>query len=339
MFSSSRFTPPHAMRTGLDHLPERKRRELHRLVELILESTREARATRKPVRVGAFSANASELKDPQLIILFGSHARGDWVDEKFAQDGITYTYRSDFDILIITPTAELARYLGVWKRVIERAGQPLAASHDTRSDDTREVGEGPTPVTIIDHPLSFVNQKVREHHHFFCDVLREGIVLHSAGDYKLAEPPELDPKERQQFAQKSYDKWVGLADDCFMACEYMLGQDRLNYAAFNLHQAAEHLYGAILLVFDGYKPRTHRLDELNRRAASADTEFLYVFPLQTDDEQRRFQLLCAAYVDARYEDTYTITREDLEYLAERVRHLRLLTEHACTRKIRKYVSA
>ncbi len=325
------------MPTSLDHLPEKKQQELRRLVGLILESTRKARATRKPVRLGAFSANASDLKDPQLIILFGSHARGDWVDDKYVEDGITYTYRSDFDILIITPTAELARHLGVWNDVVTRADTPLEGSGDVRRDYCWEIGEGPTPVTIIDHPLSYVNQKIREHHYFFCDVLREGIVLHSAGDYKLAEPPELDPEQRRQFAQEAYDKWVELGDNFFDDYEANMGRKRYKQAAFMLHQAVEHLYGAILLVFDGYKPKTHKIQELDRRAAAADTEFLYVFPKQTDEEKRRFKLLCDPYVDARYDSSYTITREDLLYLAERAQHLRLLTEHACQRKIRSFV--
>jgi len=179
-------------------------------------SARKAHNTRRAVRHGSFKANAADLKDPQMIILFGSHARGDWVDDKYVKEGITYTYRSDFDILVITPTAELARHLGVWREVINRADQPLEDSGDVRSDYAWDIGEGPTPVTIIDHPLAYVNEQIRQHNYFFCDVLREGILLYESGDYKIAEPPELDPKERQEFAQKAYDKWMELAEEFYI---------------------------------------------------------------------------------------------------------------------------
>src|SRR3546814_9204842 len=59
------------MRTDLDHLPGPKRRELERVVEIIFDefghATENATGRRNGARI---------LK----IVLFGSHARGDWVD-------------------------------------------------------------------------------------------------------------------------------------------------------------------------------------------------------------------------------------------------------------------
>src|SRR3546814_2506869 len=59
------------MRTDVDHLPAVKQRELEHIVEIILDefgqATENATGRRKGARI---------LK----IILFGSYARGDWVD-------------------------------------------------------------------------------------------------------------------------------------------------------------------------------------------------------------------------------------------------------------------
>ncbi|HEU4409807.1 MAG TPA: nucleotidyltransferase domain-containing protein, partial [Polyangiaceae bacterium] len=60
------------MKTSLDHLPDGKRAKLAALVDLFRE--------------------AAPLG---LLVLFGSHARGDWVDDP--QTG----YQSDFDLLAV----------------------------------------------------------------------------------------------------------------------------------------------------------------------------------------------------------------------------------------------
>ena len=59
-----------------------------------------------------------------------------------------------------------------------------------------------------------------------------------------------------------------------------------------------------------------------------------VFPCSTEEEEHRFDLLKRAYVYARYKmDEYTITKEELEYLAEKVNRLKNLTESICKAKI------
>lgn len=72
------------MRTDLDHLPPAKQRELERVVQILFEEFEEAigRATQDWKRKGRI------LK----IILYGSYARGNWVDEPHTAKG----YQSDF---------------------------------------------------------------------------------------------------------------------------------------------------------------------------------------------------------------------------------------------------
>jgi hypothetical protein len=45
-----------------------------------------------------------------------------------------------------------------------------------------------------------------------------------------------------------------------------------------------------------------------------------------------------AYVEARYNPGYRITRVRLEYLAQRVRKLQRLTKRSCAAKIESYLS-
>ena len=63
----------------------------------------------------------------------------------------------------------------------------------------------------------------------------------------------------------------------------------------------------------------------------------FVFPeLSTEEEKEKFKLLRKAYVDARYKPSYTITKEQLDWLAERIQELQSLTEKLCEEKIASY---
>ena len=88
------------MKESLAHLPERKRHELARIVSIIRDSAPQA----------------------EMIILFGSYARGDAVEDVTTDGHTTYEYSSDFDILTIVKSKSLADNLDTLRR--------LAANHD-----------------------------------------------------------------------------------------------------------------------------------------------------------------------------------------------------------------
>ena len=52
-------------------------------------------------------------------------------------------------------------------------------------------------------------------------------------------------------------------------------------AAFMLHQATEHFYTTILLVFTDYRPKDHNLETLGLKVEMCDKRFA-VFPQTTD---------------------------------------------------------
>jgi len=84
------------MKSSLDHLPEKKQRELARVVEILQEEFADALS----------GADAEFKKRGRIlkIILSGSYARGTWVDEPYTMKG----YQSDYDILVIVNTSKLA---------------------------------------------------------------------------------------------------------------------------------------------------------------------------------------------------------------------------------------
>ncbi|WP_281559763.1 HEPN domain-containing protein [Thalassomonas sp. RHCl1] len=284
------------MKTSLAHLPENKQQELQRAVEIIREET-----------------------DLDMLILFGSYARGDWVED-LDPETLHYRYQSDFDLLIVTETHQQANKIESNNQLTQRL---LKTIHRT-------------PISLIAEDIHFVNKRLRKSQYFYVDIKKEGVVLFDSGKLELTEPVELTLEERKKFAQEDFEYWFNTAKDYLKHYKYALNDNSFNKAAFELHQATERLYGATLLVFTRYKPSTHDLAKLAQRAASAEPQFLTVFPQGTEEEKARFKLLRKAYVDARYKPSFSITRQELTWLAQRVEYLQTLTEKLCRDKIASY---
>lgn len=276
------------MKTALDHLPPRKQRQLAAVVDEI----------RGEVEV-------------EMVILFGSHARGDWVEDPVGR------YFSDYDVLVIVKSPKVVEKHDLWSAVEQRA-----ARHT-----------GQTELTLIVHDVEDVNRQLELGQYFFSDIKKEGIVLYDAGGITLTEAKEKAPEERRRYARQNYEQWFESADQFLGTYELTLPKGWLKLAAFNLHQATERYYTAALLVLTEYKPKSHNLDELGKRAAAFAPSLRDVFPKADPEDARLFKLLKKAYIDARYSTNYAITEGELRVLEGRVRELRARVEKVCRERI------
>ncbi|HJD57979.1 MAG TPA: HEPN domain-containing protein [Rickettsia endosymbiont of Ceroptres masudai] len=68
-------------------------------------------------------------------------------------------------------------------------------------------------------------------------------------------------------------------------------------------------------------------------AGNYDNELWTVFPQLNEEQKKCFELLQKAYVDARYDKNYKITKEQLLYLIEIVEKLKEITERICLKRI------
>lgn len=269
--------------------------------------------------------NKSGKSSIAFIILFGSFARGDWVFDRYFEDGILYEYASDYDLLIITKTAAQAASKArfAFKKKIEKAFKEQNIIKKYHSHN---------PHYIIE-PLKRVNDDLRRSQYFFLDIKKEGILLYDSGEFELSIPEELNEEKRRGLARSDYFHWIENATDFFSGVKFYVSTNALTKAAFLLHQTTESLYSAALLALTGYKPKTHDLIELNQLCSIHSNDFLTIFPLATEEQEQSFELLCKAYVEARYNKNYVITKEQLEYLITRVEKLKLLVEEVCRNKI------
>ena len=78
-----------------------------------------------------------------------------------------------------------------------------------------------------------------------------------------------------------------------------------------------------------YSPKSHKLNFLRSQAEQLGASLIGAWPRQTKFEQRCFELLRRAYVDARYSPHYKITTEELAWLGERVAVLQDLVKAIC----------
>ena len=283
----------------LYHLPHSKREELELLTELV-----------------------SKFKEVEMMILFGSYARGNWVEDSYVEKGTTYEYRSDFDILVVLTHEDLKQKF----RIEDKVKAELVAA-----------GKVTTPVSLIFHGIKQLNASLTMGNYFFKDIKEEGKVLYDSQKFKLAHPKKLTAQQYQQKAKDYFDQWFKSANGFFKGYHFYLSEEEYHIAAFQLHQATERFYTTILLVFTDYRPKDHNLENLGIKVEMCDKRF-DVFSRTTDEEKRHFELLKRAYIDARYKmDEYAITKEELSFLAERVDELKALTERICKERIREIV--
>ncbi len=298
------------MKTGLDHLPPAKQRELERVVQILFEEFGDATA----MATVDWKRQARILK----VILYGSYARGGWVDEPHTAKG----YQSDFDLLIIVNNEKLTDRVEFWLRAEERLNRELAITRTLR-----------TPVNFIVHTLAEVNDGLAHGRYFFMDVARDGIALYESDDTELHQPKPKTPQQALAMAREYFEEWYPSAARFKSAAEHLVAQQGLKEAAFNMHQAAERLYHCVLLVCTFYTPHVHNLGFLRTQAERIDPRLIDAWPRDSRTDRARFEKLKEAYVKARYSKHYRVSEEELVWLGERVEVLGQAVQVICEERI------
>lgn len=178
------------MRSDVDHLPSVQQGELDRVKLLLMGEFAEATAR----------ANQQWKKNGRIlkIILFGSYARDDWVDEP--ENG----YQSDYDLLVIVSHPDLTDIADYWYVAEDKILRDTAIAR---------------PVNIIVHTLQEVNQALSRGEYFWVDIARDGIGLYELPGSALATRQPLTPADALEMASAylskqlpAVDRWLKLAD-------------------------------------------------------------------------------------------------------------------------------
>lgn len=285
------------MKKSLSHLPEYKAKELATITEIILK----------------------ELDDIQMVVLFGSYARGNWVEDVCTEKDCIYEYKSDFDILVVTKYAETANNTDLQHKVESK------------------INRAETTVNLVFHDIQYVNSQLNDGQYFFSDIREQGIMLYDSGRFRFVKKRKTNLEKRKQLAQQNFDQWYEKAKRFYGHFQYDLEKKWYNEALFELHQAIKCFYTTVLLVFGGYKPQSHDIEKLGRYVASYEPAFLTVFQCITDRQDKIFRLLNNAQAHTCNEDSYNVTKVDLAHLEQCTQKLMELTQEICKKKIDSFI--
>jgi predicted nucleotidyltransferase/HEPN domain-containing protein len=298
------------MRSDIDHLPSVQQSELDRVTQLLLGEFPKAiaRATQP------WKRNGKILK----IVLFGSYARRDWVDEP------TNGYQSDFDLLVVVNHPDLTDVADYWYVVEDLIQRDPAIGR---------------PVNLIVHSLDEVNQALGRGEYFWVDIARDGIVLYDLAGSDLAVPKPLTPADAFEMAKTYSVEWLPAVDRALETAEAQMAKGLTDGgwrkdAAFMLHQATERAFACFLLVRTLYFPRSHNIKFLRSLAEDSEPRLIAAWPRASREDRRRFELLKRAYVEARYSPSYEISKDDLAALMVSVRALRAIVAEVSAERVR-----
>ncbi|MCH2239369.1 MAG: HEPN domain-containing protein [Blastomonas sp.] len=296
------------MRTDIDHLPGQKQQELQAAVRILFEEFAAA--------IGNTTAPWKKQGRILKVILYGSYARGDWVDDPVGG------YKSDYDLLLVVNEERLTDVVDYWATADDRLMREMTITQTLSA-----------PVSFIVHSLKDVNKQLEQGRPFFTDIAAQGIALYEAEGFPFATPTKLAPDAARAEAQKHFDKWLPSADAFLASAQFLTERRNYNEAAFNLHQAAERAYHCTLLVLTLYSPKSHKLGFLRGHAEEIAPALIEAWPRDDRFSRRCFELLRQAYVNARYSPHYKISDDELTWLGERVAVLQDLVRRVCEERL------
>lgn len=294
------------MKKSLSHLPYNKQDELKTIVKHVLEL------------LGSSC---------EMIILYGSYARGTYVDyDQRTEYGVQTFFMSDYDLLVVT-NKEKRTSTHTFDRLLEKAEERFYKGRDYSTV---------TPIQFIHEDIHELNKALSKGRYFYTDIKKYGIMLYNSGNYRLVRRKKFNYREIKELAEEYFK-------EKFQTAVYFLDDAIANYSkerykmsSFYLHQACENCYFAIELTHTFYSAKEHNLTKLAGSAKRHSLEPSKAFPRDTKEEKRLFTLLENAYVQARYNSKFVVTKEDIEALILKVKLLCDIARQVCEKRIKEY---
>lgn len=227
------------MKRSTRFLPPRKRQDLQQLTALIRE----------------------QVKQVEMIVLFGSYAKNKYVDyDQRVEFGTPTYYMSDYDIAILTRkpigAVESSLYEKIKDKFFENKNRPFH-----------------THPQFVNYGIDDFNYALSKAHYFETEIKRDGVILYDSGSYTLARRRKLDYTEIRDRAQKYFDDKFGRANQFLKGVTFYCEDGDCRMASFHLHQSVENFLRTIPMVFILYGHKSHDLSELMNAAKSTRPRF------------------------------------------------------------------
>lgn len=272
----------------LKHLPSERISDLEHITQTIIDTQR-----------------------VEIILLFGSYARGDYKSKRGAVQG----KKSDFDILIVTEDSASKRKV---------VGELRNAFTDS------EIVVQPLFVTI-----NTVNQALEENQYFYSDIKKEGIVLYNSGRFDFASFKGLSATRRREIAEEDFEEWFTSAKRFFENFQFNVERGYLQEASFMLQQSVEMCYTAIEMVFSHYNTHEHNLLALRDKNVKYHVRLKGVFHYEDEEKKKLFDQLNYAYIGGRYknEKEFPVDMDKIDFWKQETEMFLKLTKEICLERI------
>lgn len=294
------------MKRGIEHLPIAERPELERIIAMILEEFEDVISlAQREWKAGARIAK---------IVLYGSRARGEGVDEHHTHVG----KHSDWDLIVIVDDERLTNRNRYWQTVAERLSREYQITHRLRS-----------PAQFLVYTMERINKSLESGRYFFLDFLRDGIIVYETDESEFLQPRPLSVSRSYAMSQEYFNDWFSDALEYYDDYDSNIRRGRLKKAAVELHQCVEGLYHTVLLTYTLYTPHSRNIVELRSAAEKVVPELIAAWPRELQKDRDAFENLQLAYVKSHYPRDYHITEDQLGWLGEHARVLIDLVRASC----------
>jgi uncharacterized protein len=231
--------------------------------------------------------------------------------------------KADALLLIIVSHRALADMSAFWEEVEDR----LCQDPDTGQD-----------ILCLVHSRNAITQRAEERVSLLNSIVRDGCNLlsfsggGSAIKHTFSVASENEPPKRPQATiREDYSLWKTSASQSIFLAQVSMkqGPGWDSRSAFLLHQASENAYRMFFSTVTAYPLATHQLRHMRHLARAIDSRFEEAWQLQASKEERYFNLLCRAYIEARYSLTYRTSEAALRWQADRVAKLIEIADALC----------
>lgn len=177
-------------------------------------------------------------------------------------------------------------------------------------------------VTIVVHRMEEINAALQNGNSFFTRVYKKGVLLHDNGTEPFIAPAVgKDINGRIDKREKFWDQWFILSQSFLMGAHFYSGEQRNSLAVFMLHQSLQHCYSAMLKVLTGYRSNSNSLARLSKLIDNVLPDASFSPADLTPESARLSALLMKGFSDARYNDKFNVTNDELSAMIGRIENI------------------
>lgn len=268
----------------------------------------------KPFTIYYFCKDAHALYQQRLVNLIVKAAKPDII---FLLGASLYRRRSES---IFQRSAPASQHIGDYILLIlmeNLANKELYEWQDKIENHCKAL----MPVTTIVLQNTTFEDWLKEGHPFAINVQQSAAVIYNSGTYNLPLSQTADHTAVANAIEKPLTEGLTKAKEFLAGSELYRIRKQHAMAAFMLHQSAEQALRTLLKVGTGYHANTHNIGRLLRYARMVSYQLPDIFPQQTEEDNRLFNLLQKAYIHTRYKEDYKINADDLLCLTEKVKRI------------------